>query len=258
MPKIHPTAIIRPPVELAEDVEVGPYAIVGPEVQIGPGTVIGPFARVEFAKIGSGNKILHGAVIGLEPQDLKFKGEASWVRIGDRNVIREFVTIHRGTGEGTETVVGNDCYLMAYSHLGHNVRLGNGVIIVNSAQLGGHAVVEDYAYISAFVPVHQFARVGKLAIVSGATRVSQDIPPFMMAEGYEARIVGVNRVGLRRRGYSSERIDRIAEAYRILYRQGRAFPAALEVLEERFGDDPDIRHLIQFIKSTKRGVTRRA
>ena len=258
MPKVHPTAIVHPSARLAEDVEVGPYAVIGPEVEVGPGTVIGPFVRLEFAKVGPENRILHGAVIGLEPQDLKFKGERSWVRIGRGNVIREFVTVHRGTGEDAETVIGDGCYLMAYSHLGHNVRLGNGVIIVNSAQLGGHAVVEDYAYISAFVPVHQFARVGKLAIVSGATRVSQDIPPFMMAEGYEARIVGVNRVGLRRRGYSSERIDRIAEAYRILYRQGRAFPAALEELEARFGDDPDIRHLIDFIRSTKRGVTRRA
>ncbi len=225
---------------------------------MGSGTVIGPFVRVEFAKIGSQNQILHGAVIGLPPQDLKFKGEESWVRIGNRNVIREFVTIHRGTGEGTETLVGNDCYIMAYAHLGHNVQVGNGVIIVNSAQLGGHAVVEDYAYISAFVPVHQFVRIGKLSIISGATRVKQDVPPFMTVEGYEARVVGINRPGLRRRGFTSEEIDRIAEAYRILYRQGRAFPAALEMLEAKFGDDPNIRHLIDFIKNTKRGVIRRA
>lgn len=257
--KIHPSAIVDPRAELDEDVEIGPYCIIGPDVKIGRGTRLLSNVRIDGpAVIGEGNTIFHGAAIGGLPQDLGFKGERSGVRIGNGNLIREYATIHRGTGEGTETVVGDGNFLMAYSHLGHNVRVGNNCIIVNTAQIGGYGVVEDYAYISAFVPVHQFTRIGKMAMVAGSTRVNQDIPPFMMAMGYEARIIGVNRVGLMRRGFSSDRIDVIKEAYRILYREGLSLPSALERLTTEFPDNEDIAYLVNFIKNSKRGITRRS
>jgi len=257
--RIHPTAVIDPRAELADDVEVGPYSVIGPEVRIGSGTRIASHVRIDGpALIGENNTISHGAAIGGLPQDVNFRGERSGVRIGNGNMIREYATIHRGTGEGTETVVGNNNFLMAYSHLGHNVVVGDCCVIVNTVQLGGYTVVEDYAYISAFVPVHQFVRIGKMAMVAGSTRVNQDVPPFMMAIGYEARIVGINRVGLRRRGFSSERIDAIAEAYRIIYRQGLSVASAIERLKAEFPDNEDIAYLVNFIANSKRGIIRKS
>jgi len=256
--KIHPTAIVDPGAELADGVEVGPYCIIGPEVRIGSGTKLYSHVRIDGpAVIGENNAIFHGAAIGGAPQDVGFRGERSGVRIGNGNLVREYATIHRGTGEGTETIVGNGNFLMAYSHLGHNVVVGNNCVIVNTVQLGGYTVVEDFVYISAFVPVHQFVRIGKMAMVAGSSRVNQDIPPFMMAMGYEAGIIGVNRVGLRRRGFPSERIDAIAEAYRIIYRQRLSIASALERLRNDFPDNEDIAYLVNFITSSKRGITRR-
>lgn len=257
--KIHPTAIVDARAELADDVEVGPYSVIGPEVRIGSGTRIASHVRIDGpAVIGENNTIFHGAAIGAIPQDVGFAGERSGVRIGNGNLVREYATIHRGTGEGTETVVGNENFLMAYSHLGHNVVVGNRCIIVNTVQIGGYAVIEDFAYISAFVPVHQFVRIGKLAMVSGSSRVNQDIPPFMMAHGYEASIIGINRVGMRRRGFSSERIDAIAEAYRIIYRQGLSVDSAVEKLKAAFPENEDISYLVNFIANSKRGIVRKS
>ena len=233
--------------------------MIGPDVRIGSGTRIASNVRIDGpAVIGENNTIFHGVAIGGVPQDVGFRGERSGVRIGNGNMIREYATIHRGTGEGTETVVGNNNFLMAYSHLGHNVVVGDHCVIVNTVQIGGYAVVEDFAYISAFVPVHQFVRIGKMAMVAGSTRVNQDVPPFMMALGYEARIVGINRVGLRRRGFSSQRIDAIAEAYRIIYRQGLSVASATERLRAEFPDNEDIAYLVNFITNSKRGIIRKA
>lgn len=257
--KIHPTAIVDPGAELAEDVEVGPYSVIGPEVKIGSGTRIASCVRIDGpAIIGERNTISHGAAIGGTPQDVGFKGEKSRVRIGNGNFIREYATIHRGTGEGSETMVGDGNFLMAYSHIGHNVVVGNNCIIVNTVQIGGYSVIEDFAYISAFVPVHQFTRIGKMAMVGGSSRVNQDIPPFMMAVGNDIRIVGVNRIGLRRRGFTSDRIDAIVEAYRILYRQGLSVASALEKLRTTFPENEDIAYLINFISKSKRGIVRKS
>ncbi len=237
---------------------MGPHSIIGPDVEVGPGTQIGSCVLITGRVImGSNNRIFHGAVIGEEPQDVKFNDEETGVIIGDNNLIREYVTVHRATGQGN-TIVGNNNMLMAYSHIAHNVQVGNNTVIVNAAQLGGHSVVEDHAFISALCTVHQFVRIGKHAITGGSSRVNQDVPPFMMAVGYEAEITGVNRVGLRRRGFSSQEIDNIVEAYRILYRSGLATSTALNKLKQELGNDPNIQYLLNFFDSTKRGVIRKS
>ena len=256
---IHPNAVVHPDARIAQGVTIGPGSVIGPEVEIGPGTQISSCVRiVGQTVIGENNRIFHGAVIGEQPQDLAFKGETSQVIIGNNNIIREYATIHRATGEARQTLVGDNNMIMAYVHLGHNVTVRNNAILVNSVQLGGYAEIQDHAYLSAFSAVHQFARIGKHAIVGASSRVNQDVPPFMMALGYEAEIVGVNRIGLRRRGFSPEQIDNIVEAYRILYRSGLATDTALARLEQELGHDPNIKELIEFFATSNRGVIKKA
>ncbi len=257
MSRIHPLAVVHKDAELAEDVEVGPFTYIGPHVRIGEGTRIQSNVRIEGnVRIGKHNTIFHGAVIGTPPQDTHFQGEESQVIIGDHNLIREYVTIHRATGEGKATRIGDHNFLMAYVHIAHNCHIGSHVIISNASQLGGYVQVEDYAFLSGVVPVHQFTRIGAHAMVGGLSRVNQDVPPYMLAAGSPLRVYGVNVVGLRRRGFPADTIQLLKEAYKILYLQGGPLEACLQAILE-LGDAEELRHLVAFIRASERGIVRR-
>lgn len=256
---IHPTAIVHPDAELAEDVEIGPFAIVEGTVKIGPRTKVGPRVSIEgHTIIGADNEIFTGAVVGSRTQDKKFKGGVSWLKIGDRNKIREYVTINPGTKEGTETSIGNDNLLMAYSHVAHDCIIHNGTILANSATLAGHVILEDKAIIGGLSAIHQFVRIGSLALIGGCSKVTQDVPPFMIADGHPARVYALNIVGLDRAGYSKEEKMFIRKALKIIFRSGLTLKNALLKLEEenRGHAYPSFEILNQFLKSSERGICR--
>ena len=251
---IHPTAVIHPKAEIGNNNKIGPYVIVeggvimGDNNSIGPGTII-----AGNTIIGNGNNI-HGSVyLGNTPQDLAFKGGKTYVKIGDNNIIREFSTIHRGTEEGTSTVLGNNNYLMVATHLGHNARVGNHVIMVNAASLGGFAEVFDHAFVGAFTIVHQFVRIGSYSVCGMLTKLVKDVPTFMMADGNPALIRGTNVVGLKRKGFNSERRERIKWAYKILYKSGYSVSHSISEFKKYTSSD-DINLLINFINTSKRGI----
>jgi len=256
--RVHPTAIVSKDAEIEEDVEIGPYTVIGPFVKIGRGTWIDCFVRIEGpTEIGEGCQIFQGVAIGLPPQDFSYKGEKSSVIIGKNNTIREFATIHRATGEGKTTSLGDGNFIMAYVHLAHNVKVGSEVIIANGTQLAGYVEVMDKAYLSGLVAVHQYVRIGELTIVGGLSRVTQDIPPYMMAVGNPAKIRGLNLIGLRRHGFTYQRISILKEAYKILYRSGLNTSDALEQIEEKLPLNEDIRLLLRFIRSSSRGILKK-
>ncbi|MEL6440104.1 MAG: acyl-ACP--UDP-N-acetylglucosamine O-acyltransferase [Cyanobacteria bacterium J06621_8] len=255
---IHPTAVINPHAKLHPTVKVEPYAVIGNQVTIGANTVVGSHAIIDGnTTIGQDNQIFPGAAIGLEPQDLKYKGANSQVIIGDRNRIREYVTINRATDEGEATVIGNDNLLMAYSHVGHNCTIENEVVIANSVAIAGHVRVESMATISGVLGIHQFVQIGRLAMVGGMSRISRDVPPFMTVEGNPARVRALNLIGLKRRGVSKEEIKQLKEAFRLLYLQQISLPEAIEQLEVLI-ESQLVQHLKEFIqsslKSNRRGL----
>lgn len=256
--KIHPTAIISPDAELDEGVEISPYAVIGSDVQIGKNTFIGPHAVIDdFTRIGEGCRIFQFCSIGAPPQDLKFGGEKTRVIIGNFNTIREFVTIHRATSADIGvTIIGDHNLLMAYTHVAHNCKLGNHVIMSNVATLGGHVHVEDYAIISGLSAVHQFTRIGAHCIIGGASGVAKDIPPYTMANGNHAKLYGLNLIGLKRRNFSEETIKALNKAYRIIFRSHLLLEAAIKKAEEEVESFPEVQHFVQFIKESKRGICR--
>jgi len=259
MAEIHKTAVIEGDVKLAEDVSVGPYSILVGNIEVGEGTEIGSYVRIEGnVTIGKGNKIASFAYIGAPPQDIGFKGEISGVKIGNNNIIREYVTIHCATGEDNYTLVGDNNFIMAYAHLAHNVKLGSECIIVNAAQLAGYVEVHDKAFVSGLVGVHQFVRVGGYSIIGGVSRVNQDILPFMMVVGVPPRVTGINLVGLRRNGFTRERIKIIKEAYKILYRSGLNLSNAVEKLKNELPMNEDIKYILEFMNNSRRGILLKA
>lgn len=252
---IHPTAIIHPGARIAEGVEIGPYSVIGGNVTIGPGTRVDSHCVITgHTAIGSENRIGVGAVIGLEPQDTAYRGERSFVKVGDRNNIREYVQIHRGTKEGSTTTVGNDNFLLGFSHVAHNCRLGNNIILTNGALLGGHVEVDDYVFISGHCLVHQHCRLGTHAMMRGGARVSLDIPPYCVADDANA-LRGINSVGLDRRGFSSGQLREIKKVYKEVY---QAQGAMSDQVEKALAQNPpqEIRLFLEFIKSSTRGVCR--
>jgi UDP-N-acetylglucosamine acyltransferase len=254
---IHPTAVIDPKAELHSTVRVGPYAVIGEKVTIGAQTTIGAHVVLEGPmEIGEGNRIFPGAVIGSEPQDLKYKGAASWVRIGDNNQIREYVTINRATDEGEATVIGNNNLLMAYAHVAHNCAIEDEVIIANSVALAGHIHIESKARISGVLGVHQFVRIGSLSMVGGMSRIERDVPPYTIVEGNPARVRSLNLVGLQRAGLNSEEIGHLKKAFRLLYRSDMTLQEALEKLEV-LPDDEYIQHFRNFLHLSISGEGRR-
>ncbi len=258
--EIHPTAIIAPGAQIDEGVKIGPFCIIGEKVKIGKGTVLGNNVVIEAdTEIGQDNQIFAFTTIGFPPQDLKYKGEETGVRIGDRNIIREYITIHRGSvgGDGF-TEIGSDNFLMAYVHIAHDCKVGNNVIMANAATLGGHVLVQDHVVIGGLTAVHQFVRIGAYAMVGGFSGVAQDVPPFMMASGPRASLYGLNIVGLRRHGFSKETIEELKQAYRILFREKLTLKAALKKLQEELPYTDEIARLIEFINANRRGICRPA
>ena len=251
---IDPSAKIASNVELAPDVEVSPGVIIDGPSKIGPGTRIQAHAYIgPYTTIGEGNLIGFGAIIGHEPQDYAFKGEESYTIIGDHNLIREYVTIHRGTKPGSATRVGNHCFLMGLSHMAHNAVLGNHVIVVNGALVGGYVEVADRAFISANCLLHQFIRVGTLVMMRGGARASRDLPPYANIDGTHI-VKGVNLVGLRRAGFKADRIAPLRQAFRILFGRRTNLKQALEQVEAEVLLTPEVTHLLEFIRASKRGV----
>lgn len=255
---IDPKAVIDPTAKLGANVSVGPYTVIGPDVEIGDDTWIGPHVVIRGpTRIGRGNRIFQFASVGEDPQDKKYKGEPTLLEIGDGNVIREFVTMHRGTEKGGGvTRIGNDNLFMAYSHVAHDCQIGNRVIMANAATLAGHVVVEDGANIAGLAAIHQFIRIGRHAMVGGGSIVVLDVPPFTMAAGNHARLYGLNVRGLRRAGISAESIAALKQAYRLLYRSGLGLAAACERIRHELPPTPELAHLLDFIERTQRGLTR--
>ncbi|MGB3691077.1 MAG: acyl-ACP--UDP-N-acetylglucosamine O-acyltransferase [Spirulinaceae cyanobacterium] len=245
---IHPTAVINPQAQLHPTVEVGPYAIISEGVTIGANTKVGPHVILEGpAEIGEDNKIFPGAAIGLEPQDLKYQGAKSWVKIGNKNKIREYVTINRATGEGEVTQIGNNNLLMAYVHVAHNCVLGNNVIIANNVALAGHVQIESRAIIGGVLGVHQFVHIGRLAMVGGMSRIDRDVPPYMTTEGNPARVRSLNSIGLKRAGLTPEEFSSLKKAFRAIYRSGQPINQALEQLD-LLPNNEYIQHLRRFVQ----------
>lgn len=255
---IHPTAIVHPKAELADDVEIGPYTVIGEHVTIGKDTKIASHVLIEgWTTIGERNHILPFSSVGTPPQDIGYKNEETYLIIGNDNVIRECATIHRATTkEDRKTEIGNKNFLMAYSHVAHDCKLGSNIIMANSVALGGHIVIEDHAILGGIVGVHQFVRVGAYAIVGGQTGVDRDIPPYVMASGGRAQLYGLNLVGLKRRGFSEEAISTLKKAYKTIFRSGLTMEEALGRVRGEFPHSPEVAHLVEFIQNTKRGITR--
>ncbi|GAB4524421.1 MAG: acyl-ACP--UDP-N-acetylglucosamine O-acyltransferase [Pleurocapsa sp.] len=244
---IHPTAIIDSRAELDPTVRVAPYAIIGAGVKIGANTTIGSHVVIDgLTEIGENNQIFPGAAIGLEPQDLKYKGAKSQVKIGDHNRIREYVTINRATNEGEATIIGNDNLLMAYSHVGHNCQINHEVIIANNVAIAGHVSIDSMAIISGVLGIHQFVHIGRMAMVGGMSRISRDVPPYMMVEGNPARVRSLNLTGLKRRGFSNEEIRELKKAFSYLYLKGMSLNDAIAQLD-LLSDNQHIQHLKDFI-----------
>ena len=253
MSNIHPTAIIDPSAQIDSSTEIGPYTIIGKNVVIGKNNHIGPYCVIENTTMGDGNELIASAFVGVKPQDLSYKDEPTRVTMGNGNKIRECVTIHRSTKLDKPTTIGNNCLLMANSHIAHDCQLGNNIIIANSTGVAGHVVVEDRVVMSGMVGIHQFVRVGTMAMLSGGAMLPLDIPPYCIAQGERARLVGLNLVGMRRGGLSRETIAEIRHAYKLLFRSGKRLQEAMDELEAAH-PCKEVQHMIDFCRDSSRGV----
>lgn len=257
MASIHPTAVVHPAARLGDGVEVGPYCVIGEHAVIGSGTRLLSHVVVDgWTTLGSGCTVFQFASVGAQTQDLKFKGGAPRTEIGDRTTIREGVTIHAATKDGDVTRVGSDCHIMAYAHVAHDCIVGNRVIMANAATLAGHVIVEDQAIVGGVVGVHQFVRIGRLAIIGGCSKVVQDIPPFMMADGNPAEVRTINKIGLERAGVSDASQSAIKQAHRIFYRQGLNTSKAREAIATTVEQTPEIAQFLAFIDASERGIAK--
>jgi UDP-N-acetylglucosamine acyltransferase len=252
--KIHPTAVIDSQAQIDPDVEIGPYVVIEGQVRIRRGTRVMAHAYLTgWTEIGEGNEIHPGVVLGDAPQDKAYKGEETYLKIGDQNVFREYVQVHRGTVAGSSTVIGNDNFLMATAHVGHNCKLGDNVVLANGALLGGHVEVGNNVFISGNCVVHQFVRIGDYSLMRGLSGTSRDVPPFAIVD-WQHTVRGVNVVGLKRAGFDEKRIRAIRGAFRVLFRKGRNLALAVREVEKSGGANTDVLALLEFIKSSERGV----
>jgi UDP-N-acetylglucosamine acyltransferase len=253
--KIHATAMIHKSAQLDKDVEVGPYAVIGEGVKIGAGTSVGPHSIIEFAELGKNNQLTGHAFIGMPPQDYKYHGEPTRLVMGDSNIIREGVSLHRGSPLTGITTIGSGCMFMCNSHVGHDCHIGSNIIMVNSAVAAGHVLIEDKAIVSGLVAIHQFTRVGSLAMLSGGSMVNQDILPYCTVRGDRARPAGLNLVGLRRNGVANESIRSIKHVFKTLFFGGHLLKDAIALLKaERLS--PEALHMVEFCGNSKRGIAR--
>lgn len=252
---VHPTALVDPKSELDDQVEVGPYSIIGAEVRIGKGSIIGPQVLIEnWVRIGKGCTIAKGVVIGTLPQDTNFEGKRSFVEIGDDNIIREYTTIHRGSKAESVTRIGNETFLMAYSHVAHNCMVEDGVVVANMGTLAGHVTLEKKVMVGGLSAIHQYVKVGAYSIIGGCSKVIKDIPPYTRADGHPATLWGLNSVGLRRANFSPEKRQLLKRAYKILFRSGLNTSRAIKQIENELELVPEIRHLCEFVTSSDRGI----
>jgi len=253
MTNIHPTAIVSPKAKLGENVEVAPYAIIYDDVEIGDGTTVGPHTCIyDGARIGKNVKIFQSASVANAPQDLKYANEKTFFYIDDDTVIREFVTLHRGTAETGLSKVGKNCLLMAYTHIAHDTTIGDNCILANGVQLAGHVTLEDWVIIGGLTPVHQFVKIGKHAMIGGGLKVTSDIPPFIMAAGEPLRYAGLNVVGLRRRGFSAEQIQDIKNVYFTAYLSKLNFTEAKKKIQEELGHNWAAKEILAFFEQSTR------
>lgn len=253
--RIHPTALVDASATIGDDVEIGPWAVVGPRCTIGAGAQLAARSTLEQnVRLGERVRIGIGAVLGGDPQDLKYRGEETWVDIGDDSVVREYATINRGTAHSVTTRVGKHCFLMSYVHLAHDCHLGDHIIISNGTQLAGHVIIEDRATISGLCAVHQFARIGRNAFIGGCSRVSQDVPPFVRAVGNPIRLFGLNSVGLRRNGFDEATVRELKQAYRLCFRSDLNLSQGIERARDEVEPLPEVQHFLGFIEASQRGV----
>jgi UDP-N-acetylglucosamine acyltransferase len=254
--EVHPTAVIDASAELAPDVSVGAYAVIGPNVIIGDGTRVWPHAVIERDTTIGRNCMIHtGAVLGGDPQDLKYRGEASQLVVGDRTVIRECVTLNRGTEASGRTVVGSDCLIMAYAHVAHDCVIGNHVVLANAVNMGGHIHIADWVVVGGMTAIHQFVHIGQHAIVGGASAARKDVPPYMKASGNPMSLYGLNSVGLERRGFPEDVRQELRRAYRILFKSQLNVRQGAEKVRAELRQIPEVVHVLEFIERSTRGIT---
>ena len=255
---IHPTAVIDPSAKIAENVEVGAYSIIGAGVEIGEGTWIGPHVVIQGpTKMGKENKLFQFSSIGEVPQDKKFHGETSYLEIGDRNTIREFATINRGTEDGGGTTrIGDDNWLMAYIHIAHDCQVGNNTIFANNASLAGHAIIEDFVILGGFTLVHQFCKIGQHAFCGMGSAITKDVPPYVMVNGSPAHAHGLNSEGIKRKGFSKDALKALRDAYKIIYRSKLTVEVAKVELKSLAADFPEVQNMLTFLNESKRGILR--
>lgn len=252
--RIHPTAVISPQAELAESVQVGPFAVIEGAVRLGPGCVLRPYVHlIGPLTMGRDNLVFSGCVLGEQPQHLRYSGEPTGTEIGDANVFREHVTVHRGTTQAWTTRIGNNNFFMAHAHVAHDCVVGNQCILANGALMGGHSILEDGVYLSGNSAVHQFARIGRLSLLSGLSASSKDVPPFTIIQHINC-VMGVNVVGMRRAGITHDEIDAVRRSYHVLYRQGLTLPNGLQRIEQELGHVPVVQEMVSFIRRSTRGI----
>jgi len=254
---IHPAAFVDERAQLGEGVTIGPGAIIGPDVQVGDGTSVGSHVLLTgHTTIGRACRIHHGAVLGSPPQDLKFRGEKTYLEVGDHTEVREYVTANVATEDGATTRVGSHCLLMAYAHVAHNCEIAHHVIVANAVQFAGYVTVDDWAIVGGGTVVHQFVRIGRHCMIGGGSRISQDIAPFVKVAGSPPRLAGVNRIGLERRRVANATIEALERSYRIVFREGLTVNQAAERLREAFPGVAEVEHLARFAETSVRGLTR--
>jgi UDP-N-acetylglucosamine acyltransferase len=252
---VHPTAIIDPTAQLGEGVEIGPWVMVGEQVSVGDRCRIGPRARLECnVRLAEDVSVGDGSILGGAPQDLKYRGEETWVEVGAGTIIREYTTINRGTSQSYKTTVGERCFIMSYVHLAHDCHVGNEVVIANATQFAGHVTVHDRAVLSGLNAVHQFVTIGTHAFVGGGSRVNQDIPPYVKAVGNPMELYGLNSVGLQRAGFSGDTVSALKRAYRLFFNSELNLSQALERARADIPQFPEVEHFLEFVASSERGV----
>lgn len=257
MTTIHPTAVVHPQAQIGDGCYVGPYCIIGEHVSLGANCKLHSHVVIDgHTSLGSGNEIFPFASIGLKTQDLKWKGGTTWTRIGDNNTFREYVTIHSATSDGDATVIGSENHILAYCHIAHDCQLGSHIVMSNVGTLAGHVKVEDHAIIGGLAAVHQFCRIGTMAIIGGCSKVVQDVPPYMLADGNPAETRTVNKVGMERNGVSEAAQGALKQAYKIIFRDGLTISNALVKIEAELPKLPEVLHLLQFARSSGRGLSK--
>ena len=255
--QIHPTAIVHPNAKVGPGCRIGPYCVIGEHVALGENCSLHSHVVIDgHTTLGNGNEVFPFASIGLKSQDLKWSGGTTRTQIGNNNTFREYVTVNSATSDGNATIIGSNNHILAYSHIAHDVRLADDIVMSNVATLAGHIVVEDGAVIGGLAAVHQFCRIGKMSIIGGCSKVVQDVPPFMMADGNPAQTRTINKIGLERRGVSEEVQAALKQVYKILFREGLTISNALARIESELPQSPELRHLVEFVRTSKRGISK--